>query len=49
MGLKPVVRFDDVEYRYPNGSPVVSGFTLAIDPGEVVVLGEEGVPVGLGA
>lgn len=38
MGLKPVVRFDDVEYRYPNGSPVVSGFTLAIDPGEVVVL-----------
>lgn len=35
---RPVVQFDNVEYRYPNGSPVVSGFTLSIDPGEVVVL-----------
>lgn len=38
MPPKHVVRFEDVEYRYANGVPAVSGFTLSVDPGEVVVL-----------
>jgi osmoprotectant transport system ATP-binding protein len=32
------VEFDAVEFRYPNGSRVVDHLTLAVDPGEVVVL-----------
>ena len=38
MTSSPVVRFDDVDYRYPNGDLVVGSFTLSVDPGEVVVL-----------
>jgi osmoprotectant transport system ATP-binding protein len=33
-----VVRFLDVECRYPNGVPAVTGLRLSVDPGEVVVL-----------
>ena len=38
MASIPVVQFEDVEHRYPNGVPAVSCFTLSVDPGEVVVL-----------
>src|SRR5688572_29561855 len=38
MASMPVVQFEDVEYRYPNGVQGVSCFTLSVDPGEVVVL-----------
>jgi osmoprotectant transport system ATP-binding protein len=38
MTSLPVVQFNDVEFRYPNGALVVGGFTLEVDPGEVVVL-----------
>jgi osmoprotectant transport system ATP-binding protein len=34
----PVVQFDDVACRYPNGARVIGGFTLAIESGEIVVL-----------
>ena len=34
----PVVRFEDVAASYPNGVTAVTGLTLSIDPGEVVVL-----------
>jgi osmoprotectant transport system ATP-binding protein len=34
----PVVQFNDVAYRYPNGAEVIEGFNLAVDPGEIVVL-----------
>jgi osmoprotectant transport system ATP-binding protein len=33
-----LVHFDQVEYGYAHRPPVLSGFTLSIDPGEVVVL-----------
>src|ERR1700753_2077050 len=33
-----LVQFDQVEYGYPDRPPVLSGFTLSIEPGEVVVL-----------
>ena len=37
--MPPVlVQFDQVDYGYPNRPPVLSGFTLSIEPGEVVVL-----------
>jgi osmoprotectant transport system ATP-binding protein len=36
--LQPVVQFEDVRFSYPNGGPVVGGFTLSVEPGEVVVL-----------
>jgi osmoprotectant transport system ATP-binding protein len=38
MSPSPVVQFEDVGFGYPNGGLLVSGFTLSIDPGEVVVL-----------
>ena len=38
MPAMPVVRFEDVECRYRSDVPVVSGLTLAVDAGEVVVL-----------
>jgi len=38
MTSSPVVQFEDVEFRYPSGVPVVVGFTLSVEPGEVVVL-----------
>lgn len=38
MPSQPVVQFDNVDYRYPNGAPVIGGLTLSVDPGEVVVL-----------
>ena len=38
MTGSPVVQFEDVGFHYPNGGPVVGGFTLSVDPGEVVVL-----------
>jgi osmoprotectant transport system ATP-binding protein len=38
MPSPPVVQFEDVGFRYPTGDPLVTGFSLAIDPGEVVVL-----------
>src|SRR6476659_4547906 len=38
MTASPVVQFEDVGFSYPDGSPVVGGFTLSIEPGEVVVL-----------
>ncbi len=38
MTGSPVVQFEDVGFRYPNGSPGVGGFTLSVDRGEVVVL-----------
>jgi osmoprotectant transport system ATP-binding protein len=34
----PVVQFDDVGFSYSNGAPIIAGFTLSVDPGEVVVL-----------
>jgi osmoprotectant transport system ATP-binding protein len=33
-----VVQFDDVGFHYPNSRPIVGGFTLSVDPGEVIVL-----------
>ena len=41
MTSSPVVRFEDVSYGYPNGSPVLGGLTLSIDPGDVVVVETE--------
>jgi osmoprotectant transport system ATP-binding protein len=38
MTSLPVVQFEDVVYRYPNGAPVIGGLTLSVAPGEVVVL-----------
>jgi osmoprotectant transport system ATP-binding protein len=38
MTASPVVQFEDVGFSYPNGSPIVGGFTLSVEPGEVVVL-----------
>jgi osmoprotectant transport system ATP-binding protein len=38
MPASPVVQFDDVACRYPNGAQVIGDFTLAIESGEVVVL-----------
>lgn len=35
---QPVVQFEDVGFSYPNGGPAVGGFTLSVEPGEVVVL-----------
>jgi osmoprotectant transport system ATP-binding protein len=34
----PVVQFEDVGFGYPGSAPIVKSFTLAIEPGEVVVL-----------
>jgi osmoprotectant transport system ATP-binding protein len=34
----PVVQFDDVGFQYPDSRPVVAGFTLSVEAGEVVVL-----------
>jgi osmoprotectant transport system ATP-binding protein len=36
--MMPVVRFEDVAASYSNGVTAVTGLTLSIDPGEVVVL-----------
>ena len=33
-----VVQFDDASFGYPNRPPVLREFTLAVEPGEVVVL-----------
>jgi osmoprotectant transport system ATP-binding protein len=39
-----VVRFADVDFRYPSGSPVLNRLNLAIEAGEVVALvGRSGV------
>jgi osmoprotectant transport system ATP-binding protein len=38
MVAPPVVQFDDASFGYPNCPPVLSGFTLSVEPGEVVVL-----------
>jgi len=38
MTRSPVVAFEGVECGYPTGGPVLRGFTLTIDPAEVVVL-----------
>jgi osmoprotectant transport system ATP-binding protein len=38
MSGSPVVQFEDVGFRYSNASPVVDGFSLSVDRGEVVVL-----------
>ncbi len=38
MPSPPVVRFEDVGFRYPSGAPVIDRFTLSIGRGEVVVL-----------
>src|SRR5262245_59091644 len=35
---QPVVEFADVGFGYANGAPIISGFTLSVEPGEVVVL-----------
>jgi osmoprotectant transport system ATP-binding protein len=34
----PVVQFEDVGFNYSNGAPVIRGFTLSVEPGEVVAL-----------
>src|SRR5258706_12727833 len=36
--LQPVVQFENVGFSYPNGGPILGGFTLSVEPGEVVVL-----------
>jgi osmoprotectant transport system ATP-binding protein len=38
MSPSAVVRFDDAAFGYPKRPPVLSGFTLSVEPGEVVVL-----------
>src|SRR4249919_628786 len=38
MTGSPVVQFEDVGFCYPNGGPIVAGFTLSVNPGDVVVL-----------
>ena len=35
---QPMVQFDNVGFSYPDGDSVVGGFTLSVEPGEVVVL-----------
>jgi osmoprotectant transport system ATP-binding protein len=35
---QPMVQFEDVGFSYPKGGSVVGGFTLSVEPGEVVVL-----------
>ena len=35
---QPMVQFENVGFSYPNGGPIVDGFTLSVEPGEVVVL-----------
>jgi len=34
----PMVQFEDVGFSYPNASPIVDGFSLSVEPGEIVVL-----------
>ena len=34
----PVVQFDNVGFSYSHADPVIAGFSLSVDPGEVVVL-----------
>jgi osmoprotectant transport system ATP-binding protein len=36
--LPPMVQFEDVGFSFPSGSPIVNGFSLSVEPGEVVVL-----------
>ena len=36
--MLPVVQFEGVGFRYPNGETVVGDFTLSVERGEVVVL-----------
>jgi osmoprotectant transport system ATP-binding protein len=38
MASSPVVAFDGVGFTYPRGTPLVSGLTLGVDAGEVLVL-----------
>lgn len=38
MNLPASVEFDEAEFGYPNRPPVVSGFTLSVEPGEIVAL-----------
>jgi osmoprotectant transport system ATP-binding protein len=38
MTAAAIVEFDDVGFRYPNGTPVIEGLTLSIDRAEVVVM-----------
>src|SRR5437773_4526414 len=38
MPASPVVQFADVGFSYPSGGPIVGGFTLSVEPGEVVML-----------
>jgi osmoprotectant transport system ATP-binding protein len=35
---QPMVQFENVGFSYPNGGSIVDGFTLSVEPGEVVVL-----------
>ena len=34
----PIVQFEAVEFGYASRPPILSGFTLSIEPGEVIVL-----------
>ncbi len=38
MSARSVVEFENVGFRYPNGVSTLDGFTLSVEPGEVVVL-----------
>jgi osmoprotectant transport system ATP-binding protein len=38
MVAPPVVQFDGASFGYPRCPPVLSGLTLSVEPGEVVVL-----------
>jgi len=36
--MTPAIEFDRVEYRHPGGPPVLEGVSLAVEPGETLVL-----------
>ncbi len=36
--MPPAIEFDQVEFRYPGGQKVLDGLSLAIEPGETLVL-----------
>jgi len=38
MPVSAVVQFDAADFGYPHRPPLLSGFTLSIEPGEIVVL-----------
>jgi osmoprotectant transport system ATP-binding protein len=35
---QPMVQFENVGFSYSDGGPIIDGFTLSVEPGEVVVL-----------